>query len=139
MNSKNAVIHLFENDNYATERRNVILLQLDKFLQSDTYTNIVSVAIRNQKDGDVIKISSIPKILQLIISCIGIIKLNGLMRSDLKYFFYGTLYSFIVAEDPNFFIEDFNIDVFQNLYSGIYEILEIAPEVLDIGTTMCGC
>jgi hypothetical protein len=135
--TQNEVIHLMENDNFDLKRREPTLSVVDKFIRSKEYIGIVSVAIRNQKKDNVISISSIPTLINIIVSCVGLIDLSRTLKNgDMKYFIYGVLYNFIVTEDAGLF-EDIAIDTFERMYDGIFDILMMAPDVIDVSKTMC--
>jgi hypothetical protein len=134
----NIVTHLFESDGYDTVRRQPILSKINNFINSKTYIDIVSIAIKNKNNNDVITVSSIPLLIQIILNCIAFIDLGKtLSKNDLKYFIYGVLVKFILDEDASFFQEGLSQDGFQTLYSGIYSILEISPSILDISKSFC--
>jgi hypothetical protein len=133
----NEVIHLMEDDNFDQKRRLPILAILEKFLTSKHYITIISVAIKNQKRDDVISIATIPKLINIIVSCMSLVDLsNTLKTSDMKYFIYGVLYSFITTEDAGFF-SDISIETFERMYDGIFDILMMAPTAIEVGSSVC--
>ena len=135
---QNVVIRLFEADCYDTTRRQPILNTISSFLNSAIYTNIVSIAIKNQK-GDVISVGSVPLIVNIIVSSLSMIDLSKTLNTnDTKYFVYGVLYSFIISEDLDFFTE-FQLDTFQNLYDNIYDVLLLSPQLIQIAKVSCSC
>ena len=134
---QNEVIHLMQNDNYDVRRRDPIVKVLETFLNSKHYIDIVGVAIKNQKQDSVIKISQIPKLINIIISCVSSMRLSKTLTTpDMKYYIYGILYSFITNEDPQLF-EDVQIETFENLYDGMYDLILMAPTVVEVGSTLC--
>lgn len=136
---QNVVMRLFEADSYDETRRKPILDAVQNFLSSGTYTNIVSIAIKNQKGSDVISIGSIPLIINIIASSLSMVDLGKrLVDKDVKYFVYGVLYSFIVNEDPDFFSE-FQLETFQNMYDNIFDILLLSPQIVKIAKISCSC
>lgn len=134
---QNEVIHLMEIDNFDTKRRNGVITALDNFIKSKNYVNIISVAIRNQKNEDVISISTIPSIVSIVVACIQGIKIANIQSCDMKYFIFGVLYSFIITEDADFF-QDISIETFERLYIGIFDILLIAPTAIEVASSTCG-
>lgn len=134
---KNEVIHLMDMDEYDDKRRQGIITALMTFLNSSCYTNIISIAIRNQKKDSVISISKIPCLVSIIVTCLKNADLTKMLQTnDMKYFIYGVLYNFILQEDPGFF-NDISIETFENLYDGIFDILLIFPNVIDVSSQFC--
>lgn len=134
---KNEIIHMMEKNNYDENRRQVIFTTLQAFLNSKYNTDVISIAIRNQKNDNVISISKIPNLISIIVLCLKSVDFTkSLKTQDMKYFIYGVLYSFILNEDVNFF-SDVNIETFESLYEGIYDILMIVPSVVEVGSNMC--
>lgn len=133
---QNEVVHLMEIDKFDVARRNGVLASINNFINSKKYVSIISVAIRNQKNDDVINISSIPLFISIVVSCIQGIKISNVQSGDMKYFIYGIIYSFITTEDSGFF-QDISIETFERLYSGIFDILLIAPTAIEVSTGMC--
>ena len=136
---RNETLSLMVSDTYPDARQQPVLNALTTFLNSSSYTNIVSVAIKNQKQSDVVSIATIPSLINIIVSCTTLIDFSKtLQTTDMKYIIYGILYNFIQAEDDQFF-DEINIDVFRKLYCGVFDVLLLSPKIITIAKSSCGC
>jgi len=135
---QNEVSHLFQIDNYDPSRQQAILTTITTFLASPMYTDIMGLAIKN-KASESITISSIPSLLNIIVSCLGLVDLSKkLQTKDVKYLVFGILINFISQEDAQFF-DDVSYESFESLYCGLYELIMLAPEIVQIVKADCCC
>lgn len=130
----NRLLHFFENDNYDAQRRNIVIAVVNKFISSNNYLNIVQVAIKNNA-SDVLSVAQVPKIISIIISCTNTMKTDkSLSSSDMKFFIYGVLLTFIMVEDSTFF-NDIDPNLFEKLYDGMYELIQLSPKLVEVAKT----
>lgn len=136
--SANEIIHLMNADNYDKQRHEVILKAVQFFLNSKSYIEVVSVAMKNKQKDEGISIPTIPSLLKIILSCLAIFDTSKILkREDMKYFVYGILFNYVSNEDPQFFTEVITPDTFSELYDGLFDILMITPTIID--TAKSGC
>jgi hypothetical protein len=130
----NRMLHYFENEKYDITRRNVIVAIVNEFLSSEGYLKIVQVAIKNNTSND-ISLAKIPGIIKLIINCLNTMNMNkNMISSDLKFYIYGILISYIVVEDPVFFA-DIDANLFETLYDGLYDLIKLSPKLVEVAKT----
>lgn len=136
---QSAVLSLMELDKFENGKREMLLKQLQVFVESPTYTTLLS---KIMKENQELNIADIPRIISILFDSIPLftryIK-NGNDKT-IKYVLFGVLYHFILTEYPAFFDEIFTESGLLILFSNCWNVLLTpADKILkDIGKS-CGC
>ncbi|MDP3780188.1 MAG: hypothetical protein Q8Q69_03240 [Nitrosopumilaceae archaeon] len=119
-------------DNYDKQRHEIIVKAVQFFLNSKSYIEVVSVALKNQEKNEGLSIATVPKLLKIILSCLAIFDTSKILKKeDIKYYVYGILINFINNEDPQFFAEVITPDTFEELFDGLFDILMLSPKIIE--------
>lgn len=136
---QSAVLSLMEMDKFENGKREILLKQLQVFVESPTYTTLLS---KIMKENQELNIADIPHIISILFDSIPLLTRyikNG-NEKTIKYVLFGILYHFIISEYPNFFDEIFTENALLILFNNCWTVLLTPADKIfkEIGKS-CGC